>query len=615
MNANLPRWQLTAWLCGLFLVVLGAKLWVVQLYGSGLPVWDQWPEAEQLFRPWIEGRLTWNSWFAPHNEHRIFFTRLLDLAVIRLNGQWDPLLQMTINASLHAAYGCVLAYCLWNFLGRKNAGQICLLLLPLLALPFAAENIIRGFHSQQYFLSLGSLLTLLGLGFAPLGSGRWWFGLAASGATLFTMGSGLLAPLTVAGLMMLRTLNVKKLSRANTITLGASLGVFMIGMTLNVGVPAHQPYQAKSLMDFTSAFARNLAWPFLDQPALAGVVCLPLVLLAVLYFRQNFSNRPAAEFLLGLGLWGVLQSAALAYGRANYDEPQASRYQDALSGVALAALFSTVFLAEHFAPRRWPGWAARLLPFAFAGLIFFGVGHVSRQTVDFFLASTRLDNLVEEESVRAFMVTDDAGFLQDKLVPLPDANLTLTLLRDKKLSAIMPSLCQSAVSNRKSSTSRLSADARELGRHAPAILLAGLALFVGLAGIEMFGGREAFVARLPGNVICLLAGSVAIALVWPERQLDVVAVSRDLHRTLGFHFMARGDHQQAALQFTAALRLAADESKTLNPAPEAEWFMRTLQLAQENIVRAMETGDSNRVGFLSEELKAFRIRAPGGSGN
>jgi len=35
----------TAWLTALFLVVLGAKLWVVQLFGSPLPLWDQWYEA------------------------------------------------------------------------------------------------------------------------------------------------------------------------------------------------------------------------------------------------------------------------------------------------------------------------------------------------------------------------------------------------------------------------------------------------------------------------------------------------------------------------------------------------------------------------------------------
>ena len=76
-----------AWLVALFLVVVGAQLWVVQLYGSPLPMWDQWFEADLFFRPWVEGHLTWEHFVAPFNEHRILFTRLLDLGLIRLNGR------------------------------------------------------------------------------------------------------------------------------------------------------------------------------------------------------------------------------------------------------------------------------------------------------------------------------------------------------------------------------------------------------------------------------------------------------------------------------------------------------------------------------------------------
>ena len=39
--------------------------------------------------------------FAHHNEHRILFTRLSGLALLALGGQWDPLLQMIVNAVVH----------------------------------------------------------------------------------------------------------------------------------------------------------------------------------------------------------------------------------------------------------------------------------------------------------------------------------------------------------------------------------------------------------------------------------------------------------------------------------------------------------------------------------
>ena len=604
MKANLPRPRLVLWLFALFLVILGAKLWVIQLYGSWLPVWDQWDEADQFFRPWLEGHLTWHDWFAPHNEHRIFFTRLLDFLVISLNGRWDTLLQMTVNAILHAGYACALAYCFWDFLGRKNIGLICLWVAPFFVLPFAAENTIRGFDSQQYFMAIGSLVTLVGLGFAPPRSCWWWLGLLAAILNLFTMASGLLAPLAVAGLMGLRALREKKLSRANGVTLVTGLAVFALGLAMNPSLPADRSLQARTLTDFTTALARNLAWPFLDQPAMIVVVCLPLVVLLVLYFRPDFLEHRAAEFLLGFGLWGLLQSAALAYGRANYIDAQGSRYLDTLCMVALASVFGMVLLSKRFTPVRFPGWTAWGLPLAFAVVVSFGTWQLSQQTVDLFLASVKVDDLIEEESVRAFAATGDARWLQDKLVPLPNPALTMAMLRNQELSAIMPPLCRPPDSHLNKARGPLSVVARALREQVMGVLLAGLALFICLSLLDAASRRDNFPGRRFAGMVCLLAGLLALLWVWPNRNLDSAGRDCELHRTLGFHFMARRDYQQAALQFTAALRLQANKPEAGNAPAKIPGPLQNLALAQQSIARVAAGGDSNLDGFLNENLEA-----------
>jgi len=244
VQSNHSKLRLMAWLSALFLVVLGAKLWTIRLYGTPIPFWDEWIEAKLLFKPWLEGHLTWGAWFAPHNEHRIFFTRILDLSVLRLNGQWDPMLQMTINAFIHAGYACGLAYCLWIFTGRKNEGLTCLLLAPFFALPFAAENTIHAFQSPIYFLGIFSVITLIGLGFGSPGGGWWFCGLAAAVMSLFSLGSGLFAALAVMGLVILRTLKQRGISRNHLITFGCSLAVFVFGLALNVLFRINLPWQA-----------------------------------------------------------------------------------------------------------------------------------------------------------------------------------------------------------------------------------------------------------------------------------------------------------------------------------------------------------------------------------
>ena len=175
------------WLLALFLVAFGAQLWVVWLYGSSLPIWDQWYEAESLFSPWVAGHLTLRDLVAPDSNHRIVLTHLFDLCLIWLNGRWDPLLQMTLNALFHAAFACGLAFCLWNFLGRRNGWLVCFLLMPFFALPYAGENAIWGINSLWYFVNIFALATLVGLGFGKAGSWQWWFGLVAAILSLLTM--------------------------------------------------------------------------------------------------------------------------------------------------------------------------------------------------------------------------------------------------------------------------------------------------------------------------------------------------------------------------------------------------------------------------------------------
>ncbi|HEY5043134.1 MAG TPA: hypothetical protein VIK53_14165 [Verrucomicrobiae bacterium] len=448
MKLNFSRLRLAAWLCALFTVVVGAKLWVVQIYGSAVPYWDQWDEARLLFKPWLEGHLAWSALFAPHNEHRIFFTRVLDLFVVWLNRQWDPLLQMTVNAFIHAGFACGLAYSFWSFTGKKNAGLICFLLAPFFALPYAAENTIHGFQSSMYFLEIFSVVTIIGLGFGPPGS-RWWFcGLAAGFMSIFTMGSGLLASLAVAGLALLRILKQRRMDRSHLITLGCSLAIFAIGLALNVTVENDKQYQAKSLLDFFYALIGNLAWPFNDQPTMVFLLCLPLAVTAIKYFRSDFKDPRAAEFFLALGFWGFLQSAGLAYGRAG---EMSSRYLDTLATVPIANLASLFILAQNTEVRRSPQKLVMLAMAVWVGILFWGLVQISRTTtgdyksMENYLQWSRRWSLLQEENVRAFVATGNPNYLSNKpqlAIPYTSSTSLIELLRDPKLQAIFPPVCR-----------------------------------------------------------------------------------------------------------------------------------------------------------------------------
>ncbi len=77
--AGNPQLAATLGTLGCASLVLGAKFWLIGANGSITPFWDQWDgEAAGLYQPYLAGHLRWLDLFAPHNEHRIFFTRALE---------------------------------------------------------------------------------------------------------------------------------------------------------------------------------------------------------------------------------------------------------------------------------------------------------------------------------------------------------------------------------------------------------------------------------------------------------------------------------------------------------------------------------------------------------
>ncbi|HEX3857558.1 MAG TPA: hypothetical protein VHY30_09715 [Verrucomicrobiae bacterium] len=535
-----------AWLLAIFLVALGAQLWVVWLYGSPIPFWDQWDESISLFKPWVEDHLTWPDVFAPASDHRIVVTHLLDLSLIWLNGRWDPLLQMTVNAFFHATFACGLAFCLWHFLGRKNGWLVCFLLLPFFALPYAGENAIWGMNSLWYFVSLFGLVTIAGLGFCRAGSWRWWLGLAAAILGLLSIASGPIAPMAVGGLIFLRGIKTRRLAKENLLSLGVCLLLVGGGMALRTNAAGYRPLQAHSWAEFTSALVRNLDWPFFKLPEMACVIALPLVLLLVYYLRPNFSAPRAAELLLTLALWSAFQSVVIAFGRANYGEDvPASRYMDVFSIFVIASLFATVLLGELWRSKLFPNCNEMLLPLIFAGVIFFGLDRMSQIVVDNLLVPTRQMNLIAEERVTTFMATGDERDFFESPTVRPNPETALSVLKNAKLQTILPVACFPPAAS--PATGRLTTVSQWLLRHSIVILSCGLILFVGLCGLGLARGTMDLNMKNPAGVLALLTGLAALGFVWEKRLLQRGSVEYGMQQQLAADFKSAGNFKRAAI--------------------------------------------------------------------
>jgi hypothetical protein len=334
------RWPVLLAILAVAGIAWGAKLMLIRAYGSDVPYMDQWDaQAGELYVPWTEHRLAASAFWAPQNEHHVPLTLLTNFGLTLVNRQWDPLLEMSVNAALHAALAAaLLALARRQTRGVAFAG-VALVVAALFALPFAWENTLMGFQSTFYFLAWAALGFLwLALPAAPL-SARWWAGIIVGLAGLGSMSSGFLCAAAALGVVGLRSVWCdRRWTWRDSIAAAVYVAICLVGLQLVNRVPGHEVYRVSSAGQWLHIFCHVLAWPANFWLGAAVVLQLPLVAFFLGRLRARQLDGPDAV-LLGLALWCWGQAAAVAYSRGNLSMGDASRYYDLYAiGIALNAI-------------------------------------------------------------------------------------------------------------------------------------------------------------------------------------------------------------------------------------------------------------------------------------
>lgn len=435
-------------LLSLLLAVAGAKLQLIDRYGSDLPYWDQWDaEGDFLLRPYLEGRFTAHELVQPHNEHRPVFTRLWSLALFEAGeAQWDARVQLVFNIALHAALAGLLVALAWRALPPLAAGGFGVLTALFVSTSVSWENTLSGFQSQFYFTLLFCGLHLGGTLLAPVRSWRWWLAMLAGAAALLSMASGLLSAAAIIAATSLRALRDRRLTRDALLLLGLNAILVVTGLLLQSTVPGHDALKASSPAVWLDAFLHQFSWPMISLWA-APIGLLPPVAIAVAYLRRRIDG-PVALTLLGASAWFCLQAAAIAYARGGELHGYSSRYCDTLSVGVLINALSLGYLASTAGPRRFTlGWAAGT-----AGFVLIVVGGLVRESAATYETTLRIlpdINNARIASVRRYVESRDPAFFQklpwDEL-PYPSAERLANLLEAPALRAVLPASVRPAVS-------------------------------------------------------------------------------------------------------------------------------------------------------------------------
>lgn len=432
---------------GVFCVILGARSWLIHRFGSSIPFADSWDaEIMKLYKPYFDGTLKLTALFSPHNEHRIFFTRVLALGLTVLKGQWDGKLQMEAIAVIFSCFACGLFLLYAKAMRGRYLAAIGLFIAFIFALPFDWENMLTGFQAHFFLIGFAPAAIWLMEHHAPFGL-KWNIGCLLCLCSLFTVASGMLVPLAVAGTLLLGAVRAghDRLAflKSRWPTIAVCAGIFAAGLLLMPVTGAHQGYKARSILEFIAAFAKCLAWPNPLVPWWAPLNWLPFAALAAAFVRGYFRDDRGVRFTIGLGLLVLLQSAAMAFARGAGAPPPVSRYMQILSLGLLVNFCSLLFFLTEL-----DGLSsvvrARLLrsavlwvwvPVNFAGLCLLSDFSLLRQL-------PMMDDCqqAQKANLEAFLATDDIAYLKGKPlrdIPYTDPDKLAAMLREPVLRRIL----------------------------------------------------------------------------------------------------------------------------------------------------------------------------------
>jgi len=442
-------WMLIA----IVFIILGVRLTLIFHYGNPLPFWDQWDaQAGSLFPKWLNGQLSWQDLIIGHSEHRIVFSRLLSLALFAFNeSQWDPLLEMGVNALLAVGNFLLLMFILVRLLGWQQSPFIVLFIGILWILPYANENILSGFHSMWFLLVFFSLLAFWGVLLHRPQQWQWWVGMISGFFAYFNLASGLLTPLALVfvgiyGLLMDKNGKSRYLWQIVLAILSTSACIVLMILNYHHNLGLSSPSTTLELFLGSLIKALSFPWDAFSFSLWQGILLslflqLPTFILAL---RPVWKRQPpslAALFVITLAIWTLLQAAAIAYARPSL-EVVPSRYTDILVFNLIANwLAFYLLLADGRTQSLWLRktvllYAGLWTCLVVGGLLGLSYAKLNRTDANQLLIQAQIQN------VKAYIQSGNPEFLQNKPfmhIPYPAPELLAVKLENHQIQKFLPS--------------------------------------------------------------------------------------------------------------------------------------------------------------------------------
>jgi hypothetical protein len=421
-----------------FLIIFGIKLSLIGNYGEQTPYMDQWDgEAANLYIPYFEKHFEIKSLLAPHNEHRILSARIVSFILLTINGIWNPVLQMTVNAAIASGTICLLIAIMAKIIGRRYLLVLILFALGLFCIPFGWENMLSGFQSEFYLTVLmGTVALDLVVREGKLNL-RCIIGILAAVFAFFSLASGAFILFAAAITIGVKNNKGDKFKK-NLVLFIILISLFLLEIFLTPRVAHHDSLKAHSISEFLISFNSVIGWPVAEIIPqryfwLAGVIqAFPSLFFLYWMLSKRQDKTPSYWVLFALVIWIMVSEVSISYGRAV--SPIASRYTD-IYGFGIILSFSCMVL--FFGKLKKNNFLA-IMVFVWIFVTFIALLQVAHHTFSTDLPTQKKSRVAAGMNVRDYVITGDNAFLLKSDIPYPNRQRLADLLNNPSLRRILP---------------------------------------------------------------------------------------------------------------------------------------------------------------------------------
>ena len=261
-------------------------------------------------------------------------------------------------------------------------------------------------------------------------------------AGLLAMGAAALVPVALLGLIVLRSVERRRVDAARWREAWPALVLLGAGLWLRVDVPEHAALKAHGAGEFLATAGRVLSWPHGSGIIAALLLNVPLLWLVMARMLRRRTAARGEDFVVLVGGWSAAIGLATAWVRGGSGELAAglpSRYVDFIVLLPLANVWCAVVLARE-AVARGVG-SARLVAGAWGVFLFVGWLGLSAEVMRGLVLPRARDREAPVRLMRAFQATGNAAVFDGQpklLVAHPNLDSVRAVLSDPRMRGALP---------------------------------------------------------------------------------------------------------------------------------------------------------------------------------